>query len=360
MPALYIDLASLRHLLWASATLSVSFDAWPTSAVCDVRIDMLWLPFVLPAMIVEAVLLTLHVTGVLRAPYLSIMPCAPFIQIPPVERVGVGVDGAFAICCVGALVLLGARLTCSPWPLIVAAAVVMLQALVLLIPRFGSPTFWRLHYYARVGSTGYEEWFCTADLAARAVITVPDSANAQVCVVGSGLSALPEVLRHYCQQITAVDASHAAITAMRERTPQVEWICADVADMRSVLDTGSIDLVCDKGTFAALLEHSSAACGAGFREAHRVLRPGGRLVTIALTPLSQARLAATGFDLEATYRLPAVRASSCDSSVYAQVARKIESVSGEPPGAAEDFFFDGAAYEEVAAAVELPLLSSVP
>ena len=133
--------------------------------------------------------------GVLRAPYLSIMPCAPFIQIPPVERVGVGVDGAFAICCVGALVLLGARLTCSPSPLIVAAAVVMLQALVLLIPRFGSPTFWRLHYYARVGSTGYEEWFCTADLAARAVITVPDSANAHVCVVGSGLSALPEVLR---------------------------------------------------------------------------------------------------------------------------------------------------------------------
>ena len=45
--------------------------------------------------------------------------------------------------------------------------------------------------------------------------------------------------------------------------------------------------------------------------------------------------------------------------MYAQVARKIESVSGEPPGAAEDFF-DGAAYEEVAAAVELPLLSSVP
>lgn len=365
MPSLYVDLAALRRLLWASATLSVSLTAWPSSAACETNVATFASPFVFWLISFEAVQAALHASGVLRATYISLSPCAPFISVPPVKRVSIGSHGAAAACGSSLFIVVAAALSCSPWPLLIAAGAVALHAVVLLFPCFGSVRFWRLHYIARVGS-GYEEWFCTAELAARVVMTVESSEESHVCVVGSGLSALPEVLSARCRRVSAVDASPAAAAAMSGRDSAVEWHVGDVTDMRRVMPTASVDIVCDKGTFAALLEHSSSACGAGFAEARRVLRPGGHIVTIALVPLAARRLAATGFELVATYRLPAVHACGCDPSrrlVYAQVARALESTAGAVDGDGDadgdgTFRFDGAGYEEFASAVELPLLAA--
>ena len=149
---------------------------------------------------------------------------------------------------------------------------------------------------------------------------------------------------------------------MRARAPELGWLVGDVTDLRGAVDTASVDLVVDKGTFAALLEHSAADCGAGFGEARRVLRPGGHLLTISLMPLPARRLEATGFTLEATYRLPAISAGACDPSreVFAQVAMR--TTDGDVHDAQQlrpsAFVYDGADYRTVADAVELPLLAA--
>lgn len=367
MPSLYLDVTALRRCLWAAAMLSVCFHAWPSSATCRIAnaAEVSRLPFVIPALVFEAFVLLLRVTRILTGPYVMLAPQPPFLQLPPIGyRLGIGwwrvTMNVFAI---GALALIVDYFTCLPWPLLVAAVAIMLHALVLLVPCFGATRFWRLHYKFRLAMGAYEEWFCTAQIAARALLTVPGASDAHVCVVGSGVSELPSLLSTRCARVTAVDASHAAISAMRERTPRVEWLCADVTDLNGIVASSSIDLVCDKGTFAALLEHSPASCAAGFAEAHRVLRRDGRLLSIMLVPISASQLSAAGFHLEKTYCIPAINACACEPSrlVYAQVAVAVErpeTGTSTMPAALDTLRFDGAGYEEYAAAVELPLLGA--
>ena len=309
------------------------------------------------ALVFEVARCVLVAFGV-RATYLAIQLGMPPIQVPPVSRAAPSWRAATLAAVAIAITLAVAVLVCSPWPIVAAAAAVAAHASLLLFPNFGSASFWRMHYrgLALMGGGVEEEWFCSAEQAAQ-VVGAHASAETHAVVVGNGLSALPALLCTRCALVSAVDTSPAAISAMRARWPCVKWHLADACNLRGLYPDGSVDVVCDKGTFAALLERSTEACGMGFEEARRVLRPGGLLITIALVAISAHQLAISGFELVASYRIPAINALPCQPSrsVFAQVVRKSEEV--EEVGRSADFSFEGAGYDEDAAAIDLPLLT---
>ena len=82
--------------------------------------------------------------------------------------------------------------------------------------------------------------------------------------------------------------SAAPVLAMRLRTrgvPNLRWAVADARRLRSIAD-GSVDLIVDKGALAAVAVGSGAAHTDCLREARRVLRAGGVLLSYMLGPPS--------------------------------------------------------------------------
>jgi SAM-dependent methyltransferase len=73
--------------------------------------------------------------------------------------------------------------------------------------------------------------------------------------------------------VTAIDLSLATIEKLKEKFPQSNFIYGDIRDTK--LQGNSFDLYFSWGTF----EHAEEGLGAAFKEAYRVLKPGGYLVT---------------------------------------------------------------------------------
>jgi len=77
--------------------------------------------------------------------------------------------------------------------------------------------------------------------------------------------------------VTGVDPSNAMLEVARERAPEMNW---QQGSMGSIpLDDGSMDVV-----FTSMTLHHLPDMGQGFREVHRVLRPGGRFIIITSLP----------------------------------------------------------------------------
>ena len=363
MCSAYVDLAALRRLLWSAAVVSAPESHLLTllqSHQCSILNHTAWPP-PLPSLLCAWLALLLEVMNLaLHASYLTLRVGVPPIQLPPVVRSSRRpLHRAVLMLSLAVAALALCVLSCSAWLLHAAALMIGMHACLLLVPCFGQPWYWRLHYWGMTafslgGAHGRfdagedEEWFCSAEMAARAVMAhlpavreppaAGDVTAGHVLVLGNGLSALPELLAGRCERVSAVDSSLAAVLAMRRRCERVEWSVADVG--RLGFASRSIDVVVDKGTFAALLEKSTAVWAAGFAEARRVLRPGGVLVTVALVAVPAKRLQAAGFELLSSYRLPlsgptAQAGCSVFPRAYVQVARRQLRVEGEDAEAGE-------------------------
>ena len=370
----FIDVLALRRTLWACAVGEFAVAAFrgegESCAIVDFDVIAYRkaVAFGILALTLEAASLVLFK----GAPgYCALRLGVPVLQIPPVARTASSTISTFSTGLV--LVAFFAALTfstalCSAWPMATGAFMAGAPHAILLLPLFGQEWFWRLHYRLLLGPRGYEEWFCTAEVAAAiALAHMPDVTSSRVLVVGSGASRVPELLASCGPShltVRALDASAAAMEVMRARAPQgIEWKVADVTSAAAVAEEGSVDLVVDKGTFAALQEKSPEAFADGFANAYRALRPGGVLVTISLAALSARRLHEAGYTLLESYRVPAVgRRLGCitQAHVYAQVAaRRSLPPSAEcriPPFTADD----ARSIVQMAFSTELPELPPAP
>ena len=293
----FIDVLALRRTLWACAVGEFAVAAFRGEGESCAIVDFDVIAY-RKAVAFGILGLTLEAASLVLfkgAPgYCALRLGVPVLQIPPVARTASSTISTFSTGLV--LVAFFAALTfstalCSAWPMATGAFMAGAPHAILLLPLFGQEWFWRLHYRLLLGPRGYEEWFCTAEVAAAiALAHMPDVTSSRVLVVGSGASRVPELLASCGPShltVRALDASAAAMEVMRARAPQgIEWKVADVTSAAAVAEEGSVDLVVDKGTFAALQEKSPEAFADGFANAYRALRPGGVLVTIIASPHS--------------------------------------------------------------------------
>ena len=334
MLGIYLDVTQLCRLLWSISAVLGAFGGFqlPTSfgTAGDAFTNVFTACFVV-AISMDIVRLALF-RNYLSPSYVALRIGFPVVQIPPVVRTGSNISRCACLrtCLTPAAVAGGAIgfsvFLASPWPIVVVAGATAAHALVLLTPCFGQILYWRT-YYASLHRAGFEEWFCSAEDAAAAVLLNADP-ESTVLIAGTGASELPILLARRGHSVVAVDASEVVIEHMQSRRECVDWQCGDVTRLDG-FPSASFDCVVDKGTFAALKEHSVEAYVDGFAAAHRLLKPGGCLVTIALAAIPPRSLSTAGFDLRSpSYRARAVSPGKlrgtclAPQSVYVQVAVK--------------------------------------
>lgn len=114
----------------------------------------------------------------------------------------------------------------------------------------------------------------------------------RVLVLGCGTSDFSKTIQVECQcLVTSVDYAESAIEHMQRVEPEMTWMVMDICDMRQIGDA-VFDVVIDKATFDALFSDGSSPWDPSERvredvrravqEAHRVLKPGGWLVSVSL------------------------------------------------------------------------------
>ena len=346
----YIDVHALRRVLWsilmAAGALS-SLSECSSSGSPQPPAPRL-VGFGIAVITLEACLRAFFPTS--PPAYVVVRLSMPPLQLPPVARSAAKFNW-MPILASSAFVL--SFMMCTPWPAVGMAILAGAPSVLLLTPLFGCTLFWRLHYLVfRDATARFEEWFCAAEHTAAIALAVaptpPAPADEEVAVrilvVGSGLSELPLLMATRGRSlVTAVDAAPAAVAAMRARCEaegahdSIDWLIGDATSTEGLGGADRYDVIVDKGTYAALLEQSHHAYADGFEAARQALRDGGALVTVALVPLTSRQLAAAGFELGQSYRVPAVgQPCGCiaPSYVYAQVCYKvaaIETASGRPP-----------------------------
>mmetsp|Transcript_1691 Transcript_1691/g.3458 ORF Transcript_1691/g.3458 Transcript_1691/m.3458 type:complete len:240 (+) Transcript_1691:26-745(+) len=102
----------------------------------------------------------------------------------------------------------------------------------------------------------------------------------EILVIGCGNSALPaDLAKQGFKQVTAADYSPKAIELQKRRFPKLKWVLADARNMPEFQDK-SFDVVIEK----ALMDGEGAyrQWRLMFMEISRVLRPGGRFISISL------------------------------------------------------------------------------
>lgn len=108
--------------------------------------------------------------------------------------------------------------------------------------------------------------------------------------LGCGTSVLPEQM-YDCgySDIVNVDSSQACLDVMSERNrvlrPELQWLQADVRDLRGKVSDGEYSVVLEKSTLDAVGDNDHDADAERYiSEVHRVLRPGGVFVMFSLAP----------------------------------------------------------------------------
>ncbi|CAE7483588.1 unnamed protein product [Symbiodinium natans] len=102
----------------------------------------------------------------------------------------------------------------------------------------------------------------------------------EILVIGCGNSALPaDLVKDGFRHVTAADYSKQAIALQKRRFPKLKWVLSDARKMPEFADK-SFDVVIEK----ALMDGEGAfgEWPLMFTEFSRVLRPGGRFISISL------------------------------------------------------------------------------
>ncbi|KAJ1454132.1 S-adenosyl-L-methionine-dependent methyltransferase [Pelagophyceae sp. CCMP2097] len=105
--------------------------------------------------------------------------------------------------------------------------------------------------------------------------------DSRIVVVGCGTASLSAALaQHGWNNLVSTDSSASVIHRCTQEWPMLEW---RVCDCRALFcDSGTVDIVLDKACFDALLCYAGdkGAATQAVKEAARVLKPGGKLVSL--------------------------------------------------------------------------------
>lgn len=150
--------------------------------------------------------------------------------------------------------------------------------------------YWETYYLRslqrRGGVLRREDCYCRCDeLLPLLAETLPVLATAvTVLVVAAGTSEVPQVLAMEGMKVTAMDVSSSCVEAMRRVDDRVEWYHGDAFAMPEDWSE-TFDLVIDKGLIGHKAPEDLQCVHKLLAEYGRVLRPGGQVLVVALSPM---------------------------------------------------------------------------
>jgi SAM-dependent methyltransferase len=144
----------------------------------------------------------------------------------------------------------------------------------------GGRTYWDAYYSDPSSFTDAytREWYCSADTLRP---HIKSAAPGLAVELGCGTSMMSAVLEDMGYSVVSCDFSLAALNDSSEDPVADQRLLADIC--RLPVRSGSLDLVVDKATIDTLLCAPAGRDGmvAAYQEAARVLRPGGKLLTVS-------------------------------------------------------------------------------
>jgi len=193
---------------------------------------------------------------------------------------------------------------CSRVPVLILAAALLIHSVITAFPCYGMAQFWQFSYCMCGDCATSEDWFLDSTTTAKLVCTHTEQQclsgrleDATCLIIGCGTSQMPHELASQAifGKVVATDVMimDGLSTWKRRLRRWLRYPCGGVcfggehklqwknADAKSLpFDDDSIDVVCEKGTFAAIAGAGIAATLQCFDEAARVLRPGGLLISV--------------------------------------------------------------------------------
>eukprot|EP00804_Cyclotella_cryptica_P000371 CCRYP_008690-RE/>CCRYP_008690-RE protein AED:0.42 eAED:0.42 QI:381/1/1/1/1/1/2/219/265 len=150
------------------------------------------------------------------------------------------------------------------------------------MPEYGSKEYWDKRY-SRV-TTPFDWMTSYENLAPTLEPLLPDK-DKRILIVGCGDAPFSADLFHaggYCNQVNA-DYSEIVIDKQMQLWPEIDWRVMDCLNMNQIEDS-SFDVVIDKSLIDTTMCYQNGfdTTMRLYSELHRVLKPGGRLITISL------------------------------------------------------------------------------
>lgn len=153
------------------------------------------------------------------------------------------------------------------------------------MPEYGKLEYWQKRY-ARIDAEPFD-WMCDYNQLEPILLPLISSrfSKPKILIVGCGNAPFsPDFVSHsgYGEQSIHIDYCPVVIHQQKTRYPEVDFRVMDALDM-SEFDS-EFHVVIDKSLLDTTMcyENGTEATKRLFKEIHRVLRPGGRLISISL------------------------------------------------------------------------------
>lgn len=163
------------------------------------------------------------------------------------------------------------------------------------MPEYGKLEYWQ-NRYAQVDAEPFD-WMCDYNQLEPLLLPLisgrfsshhqsPSRPSPKILIVGCGNAPFSHDFASrsgYGEQSIHIDYCPIVIQQQKSRFPDIDFRVVDALDMGEFLDS-EFDVVIDKSLLDTTMcyENGTDATKRLFKEIHRVLRPGGRLISVSL------------------------------------------------------------------------------
>lgn len=150
------------------------------------------------------------------------------------------------------------------------------------MPEYGSRLYWEKRYSK---SDEAFDWMCDYDqLSPTLIPLIHNKKNGRILIVGCGNANFSSDFCHQskCKKVIHIDYCEVVIQQQKKKFPDLDFRVMDALDMDFCDD--EFDVIIDKSLIDTTLCYHDGhnTTMKLFKEMHRVLKPGGRIVTISL------------------------------------------------------------------------------
>ena len=156
------------------------------------------------------------------------------------------------------------------------------------MPEYGKLDYWQKRY-AQIDAEPFD-WMCDYDQLEPLILPLIQSRfshqSPKILIVGCGNAPFsPDFVSRsgYGEQSIHIDYCPLVIQQQKSRYPDIDFRVVDALDMSEFCDS-EFHVVIDKSLLDTTMcyENGTEATKRLFKEIHRVLRPGGRLISVSL------------------------------------------------------------------------------